>query len=117
MNNKAINRIVNYLNNEFGYLEPYFIDECPKSVFYMKDGITIFEYNEKSGEVFVSEDHVWSLLKSFFGLEFSEIAQITSHWINTRYSLEVTKSIWGVQLLWELPESYYQENLSVCTEL
>jgi hypothetical protein len=78
-----------YLNTEYGDLEPYKTDEFPDYIFYMKDGEVILQYNKKNGVVFISYDHIWTFLGSFFGLKDEEIQVITKEWVEEHYNLRV----------------------------
>ena len=82
--------VLKYLNSEYGDLEPYETDRWPEYIFFMKDGELIFDYNKESGVVYISYDKIWSFLKSFFGLEYEEIQDLTKEWVEEHYKLEVT---------------------------
>ena len=81
--------VLKYLNSEYGDLTPYKTDKYPDFIFFMKDGEVIFEYNIKNGVVYISYDHIWSLLESFFGLKYEEIQDITKQWVEEHYKLDV----------------------------
>ena len=82
--------VLKYLNSEYGDLEPYETDRRPEYIFFMKDGELIFDYNKESGVVYISYDKIWSFLKSFFGLEYEEIQDLTKEWVEEHYKLDVT---------------------------
>ena len=86
-----------YLNSEYGDLEPYETDEYPNHIFFMKDGEVIFDYNKKNGWVYISNEKIWSLLESFFGLEYEEIQDLLKQWVEEHYKLRVTTTneIWS----------------------
>jgi hypothetical protein len=58
----------------------------------MKDGEVIFDYNKKNGYVGISYGKIWSLLSSFFGLEYKEIQGLTKEWVEEHYKLDVTRT-------------------------
>ena len=78
-----------YLNIEYGDLTPYETDEYPNHIFFMKDGEVIFDYNKKNGWVYISNEKIWSLLESFFGLEYEEIQDLLKQWVEEHYKLRV----------------------------
>lgn len=84
------NKIIKYLNSEYGDLEQFETEEYPGDIFFMKDGKVIFYYGKKNGFLDVSYDKIWSLLNSFFGLEYKEIQGLTKEWVKENYKLRVT---------------------------
>ena len=78
-----------YLNIEYGDLTPYETDEYPNHIFFMKDDEVIFDYNKKNGWVYISNEKIWSLLESFFGLEYEEIQDLLKQWAEEHYKLRV----------------------------
>jgi len=79
-----------FLNSEYGDLVPFETDRKPNHIFFMKDGKVIYEYNKKSGYVYISYHNIWSFLESFFGLEYTEIQDLTKEWVEEHYKLRVT---------------------------
>jgi hypothetical protein len=79
-----------FLNTEYGDLVPYETDKFPDYIFFMKDDKVIFEYNKKNGKVYISYEHIWSFLSSFFGLKYKEIQDLTKEWVEEHYKLSVT---------------------------
>ncbi len=85
------NRIAKkWLTNNYGNLEKFESDRYPNNIFYMKDGIVIFDYNWGNGRCYISYDEVWSFLESVFQLEHEEIKVITKEWVEKHYKLKVT---------------------------
>ena len=85
------NRIAKkWLTNNYGNLEKFESDRYPNNIFYMKDGIVIFDYNWGNGRCYISYDEVWSFLESVFQLENEEIKVITKEWVEKHYKLKVT---------------------------
>jgi hypothetical protein len=79
-----------FLNTEYGDLVPYETDKFPDYIFFTKDGEVIFDYNKKNGYVAISHNKIWSFLESFFGLEYEEIRDIITQWVEEHYKLRVT---------------------------
>ncbi len=95
--------VFKWLNSEYGDLTPYETEEYPDYIFFMKDGEVVFDYNKKNGYVDISYDKIWLFLKSFFGLEYKEIQDITKEWVEEHYKLGVTKtddSLFTLDLRW-----------------
>jgi len=85
---------INWLNKNYGDLEPYDNIKYPNYILYKKGDEVIFEYNKKSGSVYVNYDEIWSFFKSFFGMEYLQIQDITKRWVEEHYNLKVTTT-WG----------------------
>jgi len=79
-----------WLTDNYGDLERCEKYEYPDYTFYMKDGVVIFDYNQKNGHCYISYDEIWSFLESVFQLERKEIEGITKEWVEEHYKLEVT---------------------------
>ena len=79
-----------FLNTEYGDLVPYETDKFPDYIFFMKNDKVIFEYTKENGKVYISYEHIWSFLSSFFGLKYKEIQDLTKEWVEEHYKLSVT---------------------------
>jgi hypothetical protein len=90
MNDKLKHKIINYLNKEYSGIIPIETDKYPGFIFFMKDDKVIFDYNKKNGNVYISYDHIWSFLTSFFGLRYTEIQDLTKEWVEEQFKLRVT---------------------------
>jgi hypothetical protein len=90
MNDKLKHIIIDYLNKEYSGLVRYETNRWKDYIFFMKDGKTIYEYNKKNGNVYLSYDKIWSFLESFFGLEFKEIQSLTKEWVEEQFKSDVT---------------------------
>jgi hypothetical protein len=90
MTDNLKHKIIKYLNSEFSNLEQFETEKYPDYIFFMKDGKVIFDYNKNNGHVYISNDKIWSFLKSFFGLEYEEIQDLTKEWVEEHYKLGVT---------------------------
>ncbi len=93
MNDKLKHKIINYLNKEYSGLVRYEMDKDPDHIFFMKDDNLIFFYNKINRDVYVSYDKIWSVLESFFELEYNEIQNITKTWVEEHNKLRVTKTL------------------------
>ena len=90
MTDNLKNKIIKYLNSEYPELEQFETEKYPDYIFFMKDGELIFDYNKKNEYIYISYNKIWSFLKSFFGLEYEEIQDLTKEWVEEHYKLEVT---------------------------
>jgi hypothetical protein len=81
---------INWLNKNYGDLEPYETGKYPEYIFYKKGDEIIFDYNKKNGFVNVNYDEIWSYFQSFFGMEYKQIQDLTKVWVEERYNLRVT---------------------------
>jgi len=90
MTDNLKHKIIQYLNSEYGDLEQFEMEEYPDYIFFMKNGKTIFDYNQKNGYVIISYVQIWSFLESFFGLEPEEVQDLTKEWVEEHYKLRVT---------------------------
>lgn len=98
---------INWLNDNFGDLEPYETEKYPNQVFYRKGKEIIFTYNKKNGQVFVNYREVWSFFKSFLGLENEQIRDLTKVWVEERYNLRVTTTTPALLASYNLVEERY----------
>ena len=109
--NQMDRAVLKYLNTKYGDLESYKPKKYPNHIFFMKDGKVIFSYNKENGLVFISDDHIWSLLDSFFGLEIKGIKYITKTWVEEHYKLNVSTTLIRIDKQWiEIEEDYKLKN-------
>jgi hypothetical protein len=83
---------LNWLNDEYGDLEPYDSEKYPGYIFYIKGNKIIFDYHKESGEVFVSGNEIWSFFKMYFGMSYEQIQKVTMEWIEENYNLIVSST-------------------------
>ncbi|MDA9279985.1 hypothetical protein N9P74_00330 [bacterium] len=81
-----------WLTKNYGDLEILIMDKYHGNVFYMKDGMVIFDYTRKDGRCYISYSEIWSFLESVFQLGFEEIKAITKEWVEEHYKLVVTRT-------------------------
>ena len=104
-----INDIIKkWLTDNYGNLEKFETDKYPNHIFYMKDGVVIFDYNLKNGRCYISYDDIWSVLEVIFQLEYKEIKGVTREWVEEHYKLEVTTTIEGLSVGGNLVEEHYK---------
>jgi len=81
---------INWLNKNYGDLEPFKTGKYPNYIFYRQGKEIIFDYNKENGFVNVNYDEIWSFFESFFGMEYEQIQSLTKVWVEERYNLRVT---------------------------
>jgi hypothetical protein len=92
-NEKLYKIVINYLNKKFGDLKPYETEKFPNSVFYVRDGEILFEYNKKNGRTYMSSVYIWSFLECIFSMEYEQIQEVTKLWVEEHYNLRVTTTL------------------------
>ena len=90
--NKLEQVAINWLNKNYGDLEPFETDKYPYHIFYRKGDKIIFGYNKKNGVVSISYEEIWSFFESFFGMNYQQIGELTEVWVEERYNLDVTST-------------------------
>ena len=108
MNDKLKHKIINHLNKEYSGLVRYETDRWPEYIFFMKDGEFIFDYNKEDEYIYISYNKIWSFLKSFFGLEYKEIQDLTKEWVEEHYKLDVTTTTASYFIFNETVEEHYK---------
>jgi hypothetical protein len=80
--------VIKYLNKVYGDLEEYRTDEYPDSLFFIKDKKVYMEQNFENWILYVEYDTIWSDLKNIFSLDYDEIKQIITEWVEDTYNLK-----------------------------
>jgi len=106
---------INWLNNNYGDLEPFETEKYPNQVFYRKGKEIIFSYNKKNGLLLVNYQEVWSFFISFLGLENEQIRDLTKVWMEEHYNLRVTTTQYLEYDHHDMMEEHY--NLRVTTTI
>ena len=99
---------INWLNKNYGDLEPFETEKYPNQVFYRKGKEIIFSYNKKNGILFVNYQEVWSFFESFFGMEYEQIRDLTKVWVEEHYNLRVTTTQYYLDFHHHLVEEHYK---------
>jgi hypothetical protein len=90
MTDKLKHRIINYLNKEYSGIVDYETDDWKEHIFFMKDGKVLNYYSKINGVVYISYSKIWSLLETFFGLNYQEVQDLTKIWVEEHHRLNVT---------------------------
>ena len=80
---------INWLNNNYGDLEPYETKEYPNLILYLEGKTVIIEYNKKNKDVYVNYEKIWKFFKSYFSLENEQIQHLIKMWVEENYKLKV----------------------------
>jgi hypothetical protein len=59
-------------------------------LFRYEKGKNLITYNQKNGNGFINYYIIWSFLDSYFGLNYTEIQELTKEWLSEAYNLRVT---------------------------
>ena len=88
--NKLNNVALSWMNQNFGLdqLEMYTSETYPYSVFFKKNGKVVMEQNKKNKLFWFDYIEIWSFFESFFGMEYQEIQEVLSYWLETTLKLE-----------------------------
>ena len=91
--NKLERVAINWLNKNYGDLEPFETGKYPDFIFYKKGDKIIFDYDKKYGVVSISYDEIWLFFESYFGMNQQQIQDLTKVWVEEHYKLGVTTTI------------------------
>jgi len=78
---------LSWLIDNFGDLTPvvdgdktFYVDGNKKTIFY-------YYQDEENGLCYVSNDDIWSVLKTRFGINYNEIQKVTTMWLDEVYGI------------------------------
>jgi hypothetical protein len=80
---------IKYLNKMYGDLEEYRTDERPDSLFFVKGKKVYMEHDLKNGILWVDYDTIWEDLENTFSLDYNEIQDIITKWVEDTTKLRV----------------------------
>jgi hypothetical protein len=88
--NKLNNVALSWMNNNYSsdQLEIVTSEKYPNSVFFRKNGKVVMEQDKKYKDFWVSYDEIWSFFESFFGMEYQQIREVLSYWLEETLKLE-----------------------------
>ena len=101
--NKLNNVSLSWMNKNFSpdQLEIVTSEKYPNSVFFKKDGVVVMEQNKKNKRFWFSYKEIWSFFESFFGMEYEQIEEVLSYWLEETLKLKgYTPKLF--------PDQYYQ---------
>jgi hypothetical protein len=88
--NKLNNVSLSWMNKNFSpdQLEIITSEKYPNSVFFKKDGRVVMEQDKKNKHFWFSYDDIWSFFESFFGMEYVQIQEVLSYWLDDTFKLK-----------------------------
>jgi hypothetical protein len=66
------------------------VDDDDYILFRYEKGKNIIVYDQKNGTGYINYYIIWSFLDSYFGLNYTEIQELTKEWLSETYNLRVT---------------------------
>jgi DNA-directed RNA polymerase delta subunit len=63
-------------------------EKYPNSVFFKKNGVVVMEQNKKNKRFWFDYDDIWSFFESFLGMEYQQIEEVLSYWLEETLKLE-----------------------------
>jgi len=78
------------MNKNFGLdqLEIVESEKYPDSIFYKKNGKVVMEQDKKNKNFRFDYDNIWSFFESFFGVEYEQIQEVLSYWLEETLKLK-----------------------------
>jgi hypothetical protein len=88
------------MNKNFGLdqLEIVKSEKYPNSIFFKKNGEVVMEQDKKNKHFLFDYDEIWSFFESFFGMEYQEIQEVLSYWLEETLKL---KGYTPYMMVWE----------------
>ena len=88
--NKLNNVALSWMNQNFGLdqLEIVKSEKYPNSIFFKKNGEVVMEQDKKNKDFLFDYDKIWSFFESFFGMEYQEIQEVLSYWLEETLKLK-----------------------------
>jgi len=69
------------------------VDNLNYLLFRYEKGKNIIVYDQENGNGYINYNIIWSFLKSYFGLNYTEIQELTKEWLSETYNLRVTTTV------------------------
>lgn len=82
----------------FDDLERFRNEEYPNWLLFLNESKdNLIAYNMNNEMVYINSDLVWSFLRSYFGMSYQEIQELTKEWLSESYNLTVIQTHSGSQ--------------------
>ena len=87
--NKLNNVASSWMNKNFSpdQLEIVNSEKYPGSIFCMKDGVVVMEQDKKYKDFWLNNE-IWSFFESVFGMEYEQIQEVLSYWLENTFKLK-----------------------------
>ena len=88
--NKLNNVALKWMNKKFSpdQLEIVKSEKYPNSVFFKKDGQVVMEQDKRYQDFYFDYNEIWSFFESVFGMEYKQIQEVLSYWLEETFKLE-----------------------------
>ena len=88
--NKLNNVALSWMNKNFGLNQLEIVEskKYPNSIFFKKNGEVVMEQDKKNKDFLFDYDEIWSFFESFFGMEYQEIQEFLSYWLEETLKLK-----------------------------
>jgi hypothetical protein len=85
--NRLNSVVLNWLDKEFGNLTE--VVRGDRTDYVDQNGLKLFYYyqDSKNGKVYINYDRIWVLFESIFGLDYLQIIDILTIWLEETYNL------------------------------
>ena len=87
--NKLNNVASSWMNKNFSpdQLEIVNSEKYPGSIFFKKDGVVVMEQDKKYKDFWLNNE-IWSFFELFFGMEYEQIQEVLSYWLENTFKLK-----------------------------
>ena len=103
---------INWLNENYSHMVPFYMKEYPDYIFHMKDGKCILQHNIKNGYVYVSYRDIWKFFEDYFSMDYEQIQSITKIWVEEHYKMGVTSTVRGGSFIPMMVEEHYKMGIT-----
>jgi hypothetical protein len=79
---------IKWLNENYGLMEIFTVNDYVDSVFHMKNGKCILEYNKTKGVVHVNYSEIWVFFEFYFNMNCTQIQYLTKLWVEKYYEMK-----------------------------
>ena len=88
--NKLNNVALSWMNKNFGLNQFEIVEseKYPNSIFYKKNGKFMMRQDKKSKFFWFDYDKIWSFFELFFGMEYEQIQEVLSYWLEETLKLK-----------------------------
>jgi len=86
-----------WMNKNFSpdQLEIVKSEKYPNSIFFKKNGEVVMEQDKKNKDFLFDYDKIWSFFESFFSMEYEQIEEVLSYWLEETLKLKgYTPIVW-----------------------
>jgi hypothetical protein len=87
--NKLNNVALSWMNQNYSpdQLEIVNSEKYPGSIFFRKNGKVIMEQDKENRYFYFDYDEIWSFFESVFGMEYQQVKEVLSYWLEETLKL------------------------------